>query len=139
MIATRRAYGPTVRAVRNARGMVMSAAAAKAGLSKGYWSKVENGQRRPDVQSTACIAEALDVDAAVLTGQLPVIQTLREALRISRQEFAQQVGVTLGMLCRIERGTERPGLDILQVVAHRLGVDVEALRADDVAATVRVD
>lgn len=124
-----RAYGPTVRAVRHALGKTLTDVAATAGLSKGYWSKVEANIRRPEAEPTTRIAAALGVPVEVLTGQLPVIATLRDAASIDPGTFARDVGLTIGRLERIERGTERPHSDTLDLIATRLGVEVDALSA----------
>lgn len=124
-----RAYGPTVRAVREALGKTLTDVAAAANLSKGYWSKIEAGQRRPEAEPTKRIAAALGVPPEVLTGQLPVIAILRDSAGIDPATFARDVGLTTGRLERIERGTERPHPDTLDLIATRLGVEVDALSA----------
>ena len=78
----------------------------------------------PELASTA-----LGVPVEVLTGQLPVIATLRDAASIDPGTFARDVGLTIGRLERIERGTERPHSDTLDLIATRLGVEVDALSA----------
>lgn len=135
----RRAHGPTIRAIRIARGLRSDTVAAAARISNGYLSNIEAGRRHPEAAKTAAIADALRVPVEVITGQKPAIATLREALGISTATFARDVGLTLVRLDRIERGAEHPNRDLLAVIVTRLGVDPAALRPYiDISTTTRV-
>jgi transcriptional regulator with XRE-family HTH domain len=62
--------GANVRAARRSRGMSLETLAGLTGRSKGWLSKVENGQARLERrQDIAAIAEALDVSADTLLGE----------------------------------------------------------------------
>lgn len=130
----RTARGATVLAIRHARGLTMDTTAAAAKITGGYLSKIERGKANPRSDVTARLAEALDVEPEVLTGQKPAIGTLRTILGYDQAAFARDIGISHGRLDRIERGIEIPPPDLLAVIAARLGVAVEALDARSVVA-----
>jgi transcriptional regulator with XRE-family HTH domain len=107
--------------------MLLDELADHADITASYLSRIEHGTRAGIAQADR-IAIALDVPVAVLTGQLPAIETLRAAAGIDRDNLAHTVGITPGQLARIERGAELPDEDLIRVIANRLGVDPAALR-----------
>ena len=151
MAVPHRASGPIVKAIRLALGRpaVEIARAVtmdkrhtdkgdtdKGHMDKGYLSSIESGRRSPSPAVTRKIADALGVPEPVLTGQLPVIATLREAQRIAPQEFARDIGVTTGRLRRLEQGSELPDPALVAVISQRLGVDAAVIgpTSDEVAS-----
>jgi transcriptional regulator with XRE-family HTH domain len=54
--------GPRIRQLRIARGLTVAALAEKAGLSRGYVSKVENSKTSPPVSTLMTLAKALGVN-----------------------------------------------------------------------------
>lgn len=59
------------------------------------------------------------------------IRDLREERDISLRELKKLVGVSAPYLSDIELGRRFPSEDVLQKIAHALGVDFEVLRALD--------
>jgi transcriptional regulator with XRE-family HTH domain len=122
-----RPNGATIRAIRQARQMRLDELAARADITASYLSRIEHGTRAGTAQAEL-IAAALDVPAAILTGQLSAIETLREAAGIDRDGLAHTAGITPAQLARIEQGAELPDENLIRVIANRLGVDPAALR-----------
>lgn len=127
MSSLRRVHGPTLRAIRQARGLRGDHVARKAGISKGFLSNIEAGRRSPEAARSLTIARAVDVPLEVLTGQKPVIGIIREALGIPATSFARDIGVTTRRLAQIEGGSEIPNDKLTRIIATRLGVDPAAL------------
>lgn len=130
----RRGRGPAIRAFRLARGLTLTQLAEKVSFHKGHLSHVESGRYRASVKHTAELAAALNVDADVLTGQVPPIEALRDILGLDAAVLARSAEMTPARLARVERGTERPHPVELERIARRLGVDPAALGADTVEA-----
>lgn len=146
------AYIPTVgervRSCRRYRGISLQVLADTSGLSKGFLSMVENGQRRLERrQHIAAIAEALQVSVADLTGQpfAPAdpsqgrahasVPDVRRALMASSLDYA-------------ERGPSRPVAELVEDTAEvmnlrqaceyeRVGRSLARLLPDLHAAVVR--
>lgn len=101
--------GQRVRAARSSQGMSLAKLATLTGLSKGYLSRVENGERTLDRRRTLLdVADALRVPVADLTGQ-PYAPENREAsiVRMSVTDIRDALqGTELG-----ER-FEEPGRDL---------------------------
>lgn len=55
------------------------------------------------------------------------IQTLRESLKLTQEEFAEIVGVSPNSMSRIERGKQHPTLSTLWKIAKALHVSVDYL------------
>lgn len=104
------------------------------GLSFTHVFRVETGERRASPSVTDELAKVLQVDVAYLTGQLPPVRAVREALGRDAREFATSVGITHRHLERIEQGSEQPTPALLDMIAVRLGVDPDLLRLQDAAA-----
>lgn len=134
----RRLNGPTVRAIREARGLRGDAVAAAAAISAGYLSNIEAGRRSPETDKAARIAAALNVPVEVLTGQKPAIAIIREALGIPFNTFARDLGISPQRLARIERGHDEPSRELLHVMARLLGVHPIALQGFDGATITEV-
>lgn len=58
--------GAAIRRIRQAQSMTVQTLAQRAGISKGYLSKLENGLKSPPVSTLSNIADALGVDLADL-------------------------------------------------------------------------
>jgi transcriptional regulator with XRE-family HTH domain len=59
----------------------------------------------------------------------PVILAKRELLGVSQKEMAERIGVSASYLCRIESGTEQPGLatGTVHKLARELGLSPEEI------------
>jgi transcriptional regulator with XRE-family HTH domain len=57
--------GPTLRTLRQQRGLSQRAVAERAGIQQHQLSTVENDKTRPDLSTIVRIADALDCDAAI--------------------------------------------------------------------------
>lgn len=69
----------------------------------------------------------------------PRIRALREERRISLAAFAQEVGVSTGLVSQVEREITDPSLETLRRIAKVLGVPIFSLFQDGSAGeTVRV-
>lgn len=127
MEETGRAHGDIVRAIRTAQQRVQQDVADASGVPAPYVCLIEKGRRRPSAAYTNLLAQGLGVDVAVLTGQLPVLNTLRTTLGITDDSFAESVGITTAQLRRIEVGLDTPNVDLVAAMARRLGVDPAVL------------
>jgi transcriptional regulator with XRE-family HTH domain len=100
------AIGAQVRRYRHQLGMTLTALAQQAGLSKGMWSKIENGQTSPSLATLSAVSSALGV---------PVTSLFRR--------FEEQRDVTLvkaGEGLTIERRGTRAGHQY-QLLGHTVG------------------
>ncbi|GAA0897946.1 helix-turn-helix transcriptional regulator [Pseudonocardia zijingensis] len=122
-----RPNGATIRALRQVKRLRLEELAYRIGVTASYLSRIEHGTRA-GTSKAPLIAHVLDVPVAVLTGQLPVIGTIRDAAGIDRDSLARTIDITPGQLARIERGAELPDDSLIRVIANRLGVDPAALR-----------
>ncbi len=117
------ARGDIVRTLRTLRGIRAMDLADAAGISKSAMSRIEAG--RPGggaARHAQALADQLDVDVEVLTGQKPVLAALRVAHGIVVDDMARDVGVTPARLRRLESGAEHPDPPLAAVIARRLGV-----------------
>jgi predicted transcriptional regulator len=55
------------------------------------------------------------------------LQKIRQAVGITQEELAEQIGVSTPYIGRIETGTITPNLKLLQKIARALGVKVKDL------------
>lgn len=111
--------------------MTLAGLATQAGLSKGYLSRVEHGDRQASPEATRAIANALGVIPEVLTGQFPPYRELRHTLSDGPRfdELAALLEVDLDELERIEIGMVVPTDIQVERMARRFGVPAEVLRA----------
>lgn len=118
-----RAHGDIVRAIRTAQQRVQQDVADAAGLTGPYVCLIEKQRRRPGVTVSAKLAKGLGVDVAVLSGQLPILNTLRTLAGIPDAQFAETVGITPAQLRRLEVGADSPTPELAAAMGRRLGVD----------------
>jgi transcriptional regulator with XRE-family HTH domain len=59
------------------------------------------------------------------------VRSRREALRLTQQELASELGVTHQHVSRIEVGQATPSLDLVVRLSRRLGVTTDFLLAGD--------
>lgn len=98
------------------------------GISVQRLSSYENGHREPDLDALAALADYYGVTMDYLTGRettsftlsLPLslscfgerVEEFREKLKISGEQLAQQIGITLEELELIENGSEIPNMNV---------------------------
>ena len=103
--------GDRIRRFRKDADLSLSQLAAKASVSKGYISAIENqGDKRPSGETLYAIAEALGVTMSALLGRRLLAAPL-EDIPESLQRFAEQRGLPendVAMLARIEFRGVRP-------------------------------
>ncbi len=104
--------GASMRRFREERGMSLSQLAAKAGVSKGYLSSLENepSSRRPSAETLYALANALGVTIADLMGRKLLFETTGE-IPESLREFADEMDlpeVDVQMLATIQFRGEQP-------------------------------
>ncbi len=61
--------GKNIRQIRKSKGLTLASLAEKTGISKGYFSKLENSDKAPPVSTLLNIAEALGVSITHLFGE----------------------------------------------------------------------
>ena len=144
--------GSWLRNVRLEKRWTQRMLAARAGLSLGYISSVENGKRKPKTSSLAALAQALDVpyaQALQASGYLNEslvlfahrLRTARTHLGLTADEVASQCGLSTKTLERWESSPkEWPAEQTLQRLAAVLSVSVDYLRSkSDTAMAQSVD
>jgi transcriptional regulator with XRE-family HTH domain len=57
------------------------------------------------------------------------LRSIREDKRMSQEEFAEFVGISVDFLSLIERGINAPSFETIEKIAERLGVQVAFLFA----------
>jgi transcriptional regulator with XRE-family HTH domain len=55
------------------------------------------------------------------------LRLLRRARGLSQEKLSQMAGLSRAYVGRVESGTENPGLDSIERLAHELGVTVPAI------------
>jgi transcriptional regulator with XRE-family HTH domain len=125
--------GPLVRVLREASGLTQDQLAERAGISKGYLSHVERGDRMPRQATIRALAGALGVPVGLLVGRATPLTAIRQALVVadgepSAVEMADMLGIGLDTYLDIENERVRPTDKQLEVIARRLGVTAELLR-----------
>jgi len=55
------------------------------------------------------------------------LKSIRLDRRLTQEEFAELVGISVDFLSLIERGINSPGFDVLERMANRLGMQVREL------------
>jgi len=121
-----------VQAERRARGLTLAALAAKAGVSRGFLSKIERGQSQPAMGTVFRLAEALGLAPAALFG------TTAPALAPGGPSFAPLFAADpssrlLAMTMRPPRSFQRPakasrhpGEEMLYVLSGTVEVAFDA-------------
>lgn len=127
MTPTRRAHGPTVRALRTAQARTLHDVAAVADISNTYLSRVERGRETASEAVTARLATALHVAVPVLTGQAPAVVALARFLGIDTPALAAALGTHPSRMQRIADGAEPPTVAEIDRLVTRLGVDADVL------------
>jgi transcriptional regulator with XRE-family HTH domain len=122
-IPDRRAIGAVVLAIRLAQGRTQKDVAAQAGVGDAYLSLVETGKRRASRYATIRLADALGVDADVLSGQTPPIRALREIANLAPWRLAADLGINTAKLDRLEHGLDTPSALVAERLCRRLGLD----------------
>lgn len=123
----RRAHGPTARALRAAQSRRLQDVASTAGVSVPFLSKLERGRETASETVTARLADALTVPVEVLTGQRPALGPLRDALGIDIHQLGRELGIGVERIAALENGVGAARPELLDAIARRLGVDVDAL------------
>jgi transcriptional regulator with XRE-family HTH domain len=59
------------------------------------------------------------------------LRTIRQRRRLTQEEFAELIGISVDFLSLIERGANSPSFDTLEQIAERLRVSVAYLFAFD--------
>mgnify|MGYP003113980751 CR=1 FL=1 len=79
-------FGEMVRHHRSRSGLTLRAAAGLAGLSPGYWSRIENDKASPGISAAISIAIALgiDPDTTIVAAGFEPVESLRVSAAISR-------------------------------------------------------
>lgn len=67
----REAHGAAIRAIREAVGISVSALAPRSGVSQGYLSRVELGEKNPSPETLRAIASALGVSLDAISYVIP--------------------------------------------------------------------
>jgi transcriptional regulator with XRE-family HTH domain len=132
MADERHAKGAVVHALRHAQGATLTDLAHRAGLSPGYLSRVERGERAPSWYATVRLASALDTVPAVLTGLLPPLGQLRRAMfggEHSLADFAALAGVDSDRLLEYESGSTSLDTKELTRLASVLRVDLDVFHS----------
>lgn len=127
MTSTRRAHGPTVRALRTAQARTLHDVSADAGISISFLARVERGRETASEAVTSRLATALHVAAPVLTGQAPAVTALARLLDIDTPALAAALGTHPTRMQRIADGIEPPNAAEVDRLVVRLGVDADAL------------
>lgn len=78
-MSKRQAHGPAIRAIRELAGVSVSAFAPRVGVSQGYMSSVELGNKQPTVTLMARIATELAVPLDAISYVLPVCAVCENA------------------------------------------------------------
>ena len=62
------------------------------------------------------------------------LRRIRESLSVTRQQLSSDTGVDYAFLWRLENGTNGAGYDTARNIAARLGVTVDDLTREEIAA-----
>ena len=102
------------------------------GRSAGYVNRVENGKNTPTEAFLSAVSDAFGVDMKWLqtgAGVLVVesigdrFKTARKARDYTQEELAQELRISRNSVGMIERGTFRPGEEIVEALCDRLGIE----------------
>lgn len=75
----RQANGPAIRAIRELLGVSISAFAPRCGVSQGYMSRVELGDKQPSPQVLRAIADQLGVPLDAVSYVIPACEHVEDA------------------------------------------------------------
>lgn len=91
------ALGPTIRRIREARGLSLSDLARRSRVSASMLSRIERSEKNPTVPLACRIAEALDTTLSHLVGEVPRSEVVvvpareRQVLRDPQSGFERQI------------------------------------------------
>ena len=118
--------------LRQRLGMSQRVFGERIGRSAGYVNRVENGKNTPTEAFLSAVAEVFGVDMNWLTtgtGPLAVesvgdrFKTARKARGYTQEELAEELRISRNSVGMIERGTFRPGEEIVEALCDRLWID----------------
>lgn len=145
-------FGSWLRTLRREKRWTQRTLAARAGLSLGYISSVENGKRKPKASSLAALSQALGLPYAQIlqaAGYLDDglvlfahrLRTTRMNLGLTPEALAVQCGLSVKTLERWESSPKSwPSEDTVDRLACALAVTPEYLRGQsDVTITSPID
>jgi transcriptional regulator with XRE-family HTH domain len=87
--------GKNIKALRLSRKLTLEAVAGKAGLTKGYLSKVENSKKSPPVSTLIVIAKALGVTLSRIFGEENT-STRCSVVKKAERQFMAKTGIAFG-------------------------------------------
>ncbi|HWJ66015.1 MAG TPA: XRE family transcriptional regulator [Nocardioides sp.] len=100
--------GPRIRALREARGLSLSALAAQAGIGKGSLSELETGRRNPTLDTLYAVAGPLGVPLAALLDDHDGAVAAGEGIVATRVRVLREPARTTEVyLLRLAAGAER--------------------------------
>ena len=87
--------GKNIKTLRLARNLTLESLAAKAGLTKGYLSKVENSKKSPPVSTLIVIAKALGITLSRIFGEENIAISC-SIVRKKERQFMADTGTGFG-------------------------------------------
>ncbi len=115
--------GARIRALREARGLSLSALAGEAGIGKGTLSELETGQRNPTLETLYAVATPLGVPMAALMDDHDGAMLLDEGIVTVRLRVVREPGRTTEVyLLRLAPGVVRSSPAHVPGVTERLVV-----------------
>lgn len=115
--------GARIRALREARGLSLSALAGEAGIGKGTLSELETGQRNPTLETLYAVATPLGVPMAALMDDHDGAVLLDEGIVTVRLRVVREPERTTEVyLLRLAAGVERRSAAHVAGVTERLVV-----------------
>lgn len=115
--------GARIRALREARGLSLSALAGEAGIGKGTLSELETGQRNPTLDTLYAVATPLGVPMAALLDDHDGAMVHDEGIVTVRLRVVREPGRTTEVyLLRLAPGVERRSPAHVAGVTERLVV-----------------
>lgn len=114
--------GARIRALREARGLSLSALAAQAGIGKGSLSELETGRRNPTLDTLYAVATPLGLPLAALLDDHDGAAVADEGVVATRVRVLREPGRTTEVyLLRLAAGVERSS------PAHTAGVEEQLI------------
>lgn len=139
MKRSRNVNGAAVRAIREAHGHGASKFATAASMASPSLCNVEAGRRQPSEAATVRIATTLGVEVDAITYPIETagtttrringatVRVLRDALQITRTDFALRIDISLAYLMNVEAGRKQPAAAVMRRIADELGVPLAAV------------